>query len=141
MREFSDLSIRDWVAFIKSFTTPKLELGELWPLSASALLSVKLEILKPTASKSKDKKRHRKEGEGAEGAEAEPEEDDTSKRIRYKPNLKECEEFMIDCLEQMRQTTNAFLCLEKDLVTFLNLEDKSSFDLNPSFVWINEAKA
>ena len=25
MREFSDLSIKDWVAFIKSFTVPKLD--------------------------------------------------------------------------------------------------------------------
>ncbi len=25
MREFSDLSIKDWVAFIKSFTQPKLD--------------------------------------------------------------------------------------------------------------------
>ena len=43
---------------------------------------------------------------------------------------------MIDCLEQMRKTTNEFLRLEKDLVTFLNLPDRSSFDLSPDFVWI-----
>ena len=41
----------------------------------------------------------------------------------------------------MRQTTNAFLCLEKDLVTFLNLPDKSSFELSPDFIWIQDAKA
>ena len=28
MREFSDLSIKNWVAFIKSFTTPKLDQAE-----------------------------------------------------------------------------------------------------------------
>lgn len=44
MREFSDLSIRDWVAFIKSFTVPKLQKDELWGLSKEALISVKLEI-------------------------------------------------------------------------------------------------
>ena len=137
MREFSDLSIKNWVEFIRSFTTPKLDQGELWDLSKEALLSVKLEILKPTGKSKTNTKKKREEG--AEG-EAE-EEDDQAKRIRYKPNLKECEEFMIDCLEQMRRTTNEFLCLEKDLVTFLNLEDKSSFELSPDFVWINEAKA
>lgn len=41
----------------------------------------------------------------------------------------------------MRTTTNEFLCLEKDLVTFLTLPDKSSFNLSPDFVWINDAKA
>ena len=143
MREFSHLSIRDWVEFIKSFTVPKLDQGELWPLSAQALLSVKLEIIKPSKkANTKKKVTKTKNEDGVEvpdGAEAE--EDENSKRIRYKPNLKECEDFMIDCLEQMRKTTNEFLCLEKDLVTFLNLPDKSSFDLNPDFVWIQEAKA
>lgn len=58
MREFSDLSILNWVSFIKSFTNPKLDQGELWNLSTEALLTVKLEILKPVAQKdSKDKKR------------------------------------------------------------------------------------
>lgn len=105
MREFSDLSIKNWVKFIRSFTTPKLDQGELWDLSKEALLSVKLEILKPTGKSKTNTKKKREEG--AEG-EAE-EEDDQAKRIRYKPNLKECEEFMIDCLEQMRRTTNEFL--------------------------------
>jgi len=41
----------------------------------------------------------------------------------------------------MRKTTNEFLCLEKDLVTFLNLPDKSSFELVNDFVWIQDAKA
>ena len=47
---------------------------------------------------------------------------------------------MLGCLEQMRKTTNEFLCLEKDLVTFLNLPDKSSFDLNQDFIWLQEAR-
>jgi len=142
MREFSDLSIDNWVAFIKSFTVPNLDKGELWELSHEALLSVKLEILKPHTQKDdKKKKRVKKTEEGAEVAEVVEEEDENAKRIRYKPNLKECEEFMIDCLEQMRKTTNEFLCLEKDLVTFLNLPDKSSFELQSNFVWIEEAKA
>jgi len=141
MREFSDLSIRDWVAFIKSFTVPKLDQGELWDLSKEALLSVRLEIMKPVAAKDdKRKKKTVRKTEEAEG-DGEHEDEENAKRIRYKPNLKECEDFMIDCLEQMRKTTNDFLCLEKDLVTFLNLSDKSSFELSADFVWIQTAKA
>jgi len=48
---------------------------------------------------------------------------------------------MLDCLEQMRTTTNEFLCLEKDLVTFLNLPKKSSFELNNEFPWLVKARA
>ena len=144
MREFSDLSIKDWVNFIKSFTVPKLDKNELWDLSKEALLSVKLEILKPTVNKD-DKKKKRttkpKKEDAEDGEPQEEEEDDTLKRIRYKPNLKECEDFMLNCLEQMRGTTNDFLCLEKDLVTFLNLRDKSSFELSPDFPWLQEARS
>ena len=75
MREFSDLSISDWVSFIRSFTVPKLEQGELWDLSKEALLSVKLEILKPVAKEDKKKRKPAKKEEGE--AEADPEEDDT----------------------------------------------------------------
>ena len=122
---------------------PKLDKNELWDLSKEALLSVKLEILKPTVNKDDKKKKRttKKKEDDAEGEAQEEEEDDTQKRIRYKPNLKECEEFMLNCLEQMRGTTNDFLCLEKDLVTFLNLRDKSSFELQPDFPWLQEARA
>ena len=40
----------------------------------------------------------------------------------------------------MRKTTNEFLCLEKDLVTFLNLPDRSSFELTTDFPWLKEAR-
>lgn len=57
MREFADMSIKDWVSFIRSFTIPDLEKGELWAHSHEALLSVKLEILKPSKADDKKKKR------------------------------------------------------------------------------------
>ena len=112
-------------------------------MSREALISVKLEILKPVATKDTKKRKTVKKTD-AEDPDAEPvveEEDDQAKRIRYKPNLKECEDFMLGCLEQMRITTNEFLCLEKDLVTFLNLPDKSSFELNKEFPWLEEARS
>ena len=40
----------------------------------------------------------------------------------------------------MRKTTNDFVCLEKDLVTFLNLEDQPSFELSQDFIWLQEAR-
>ena len=118
MREFSDNSIKDWVNFIKSFTVPKTEKGELWDLSQEALLSVKLEILKPSSKDDKNKKKTKDKDE------------DDGKKIRYQPNLQECESFILECLEKMRLTTNEFGQLEKDLVTFLNLPQKSSFELS-----------
>ena len=143
MREFSDMSIKDWVAFIKSFTVPKLDKGELWDLSKEALLTVKLEILKPVATKDTKKKPKpvKKNEDDPDAEDGAGEEDDQGKRIRYKPNLKECEDFVLGCLEQMRKTTNEFLCLEKDLVTFLNLPDKPSFELNSDFPWLQDARA
>ena len=75
MREFSDMSIKDWVAFIKSFTVPKAEKGELWDISKEALLSVKLEILKPVATKDTKKKRTTKKNEEGEDGEADEEDD------------------------------------------------------------------
>ena len=38
LREFVSTSILDWVAFVKTFTIPKYENGELWGLSHSPLL-------------------------------------------------------------------------------------------------------
>ncbi len=81
MREFADSSIKDWVAFIKSFTVPKG--NELWELSKEALLCVKLEILKPSIKDDK-KKRNKTVKKTSDIAEEEEEPvDDTAKRIRY----------------------------------------------------------
>lgn len=100
MREFSDMSIKDWVGFIRGFTVPKPEKGELWDLSREALLSIKLEIIKPVASKDSKKKRAVKKTDDDPDAENPvEEEDDQAKRIRYKPKISDCEDFMLGCLE------------------------------------------
>ena len=78
MREFADSSIKDWVAFIKSFTVPKE--GELWNVSKEALLCVKLEILKPSI---KDSKKKRSTIPRKPEDPEEEEQDDNAKRIRY----------------------------------------------------------
>ena len=46
---------------------------------------------------------------------------------------------MLGCLEQMRVTTNQFAMLEKDLVTFLGLPEKPSFELSNEFPWLIDA--
>ena len=68
------------------------------------------------------------------------EDEDSLIKVRYQPNLSDCEGFVLDCLEKMRTTTNEFGQLEKDLVTFLNLPQKSSFELPSDFKWLVEAR-
>ena len=42
LREFVRLSITDWVEFIKSFTVPKYDLGQLWTISHTPMIVVHL---------------------------------------------------------------------------------------------------
>ena len=60
LREFVSTSIHDWVAFVKSFTVPKYQNDELWPLSQTSLLQINLSVIKPHASKSKEEKKKKK---------------------------------------------------------------------------------
>lgn len=56
LRSFVKQSIDDWVSFIKSFTLPKYNLGELWARSPTPMLVISLSYKKP----SKDKRPRRK---------------------------------------------------------------------------------
>jgi hypothetical protein len=51
LRNFVRQSINDWVSFIKSFTLPKYEKGELWTRSATPLLVISLSYKKPEGKK------------------------------------------------------------------------------------------
>ena len=51
LRNFVRQSIDDWVAFIKSFTLPSYELGELWTRSTTPLLNITLDYKKPNEKK------------------------------------------------------------------------------------------
>jgi hypothetical protein len=44
LREFVRQSIDDWVGFIKSFTKPNYEKGELWELSHTQMVTIHLSI-------------------------------------------------------------------------------------------------
>lgn len=57
LRNFVKQSIDDWVGFIKSFTLPKYDQGELWARSPTPLLIIHLSQKKPNQ---KGKKPRRK---------------------------------------------------------------------------------
>ena len=56
LREFVDLSIKDWVEFIKVFTFPDETKKELWKVNDRPLVIVHLSIKKKVVKKGKDKK-------------------------------------------------------------------------------------
>lgn len=69
LREFVDLSIKDWVEFIKLFTIPNLGNDELWKINEHPFVVIHLSI-KKKEKKKKDKKKEKKKDEKApEGAE------------------------------------------------------------------------
>jgi hypothetical protein len=57
LREFVDLSIKDWVEFIKLFTIPNLANDELWKINEHPFVVIHLSIKKKDKKKSKDKKK------------------------------------------------------------------------------------
>jgi len=58
--------------------------------------------------------------------------------------LKACGDFITGALKIMQDINNEFASLEKDLVTFLKYEEKSSFKLTEEFPedyqWIVDAR-
>ena len=136
LREFVSTSITDWVAFVKSFTVPKYEQDELWPLSQNSLLQINLSIVRPKVdSKEKDKKKKKKGSESSAGED---------KQISFNPSLSQCRQFIIGALKTMQDINNDFASLEKDLVTFLKYDEKPSFKLTEEFKedyqWIVDAR-
>jgi hypothetical protein len=87
LRQFVSLSITDWVEFIKLFTMPDPNSGELWRVNDQPLFIIHLRI-KKREKKKKDKKKTDKKNEKEE--EEEEEVDDEKYRIIYKPSIKEC---------------------------------------------------
>ncbi len=51
MRNFVKQSIDDWVSFIKSFTVPDYNKGELWALNPTPMLVISLSYKKPQKDK------------------------------------------------------------------------------------------
>jgi len=92
LREFTQMSIEDWVNFIKNYTVPKYDKGELWPLQTEPMITIKLHIDKPKkSSKTKSKKK--------EGDPAAPAEDEDRKTIIYSPSLERCQDYLCSCID------------------------------------------
>lgn len=73
LRDFVSTSITDWVDFIKSFTLPKYDEGQLWKRSSTPMVVINL----------KEKKMAKKKGQNT---------------IEYSPSLEECANFMTSAL-------------------------------------------
>jgi len=113
LRDFVNTSIKDWVDFIKSFTLPKYEDGQLWKRSSTPMLVINLD------KKSKGKK--------------------TPTTIEFSPSIAECASFMTSALDRIQESTNAVLTFENDLMTFLELQPSPTFRLTPDFAWVADA--
>lgn len=95
LREFVQISINDWVDFIKYFTDPNLSNDELWRVNECPLVQIHLSVKKKDKKKKGEKKpkKEKKEGEevGPEGEIPVDDEDDEDKnRVVYSPSPEEC---------------------------------------------------
>lgn len=123
LRNFVKTSIDDWIGFLRSFTVPKYEAGELWQRSLTPLLIVNLSYKRPE----KDKRPRRKkidENLDPEALQAEldaraKEDEEYMTKLEYSPSLEHCHQFMQFGLQMIIDSTNAVNCLESDLMSSL----------------------
>mmetsp|Transcript_43579 Transcript_43579/g.42086 ORF Transcript_43579/g.42086 Transcript_43579/m.42086 type:complete len:392 (-) Transcript_43579:3081-4256(-) len=146
LREFVRLSIDDWVNFIKSFTKPKIERGELWKVQNTPMIVIHLSFkmyAKAKKDKDKDKDKKEKDKKKKKGEEEKKEEEeikDDQNRIAYQPNLEKCGLFFHSALKKITNTTNIIYNLENDLMPFLQKEIKvPNFSIDGEFPWIKDA--
>jgi len=141
LREFVNISINDWVNFIKYFTNPNLSNDELWSINDAPMVVVHLSIKKKDKKKGKEKKKAKKEGaEGEEEGEgAAEEEEDDKNRVTFKPTLEQCREFVVGSMDMIIASTNNVNNLECDLMPFLMKEGKPNFPIDKNFPWIENA--
>jgi hypothetical protein len=134
LREFVDLSIKDWVEFIKLFTIPNLSNDELWKINEHPFVVIHLSIKKKDKKKKDKKKVVKKDEKAPEGAEAVPEaeesEEDEKNRIIYKPSIEECQEYVLSSMEMVIDSTNSVNGLESDLMPFLQKNPNPNFKID-----------
>lgn len=139
LRDFVQLSINDFVDFIKNFTIPKEVKNELWKVESSPFIIIHLSIHKK-AKKSKDnKKKDKKTKEDEKEEEEAPENEDDKNRVIYKPSLDECKEFILNSMNMIISSTNQINDLESDLMPFLQKTGHPNFKIDSDFPWIKEA--
>lgn len=110
LREFVKQSIDDWVSFIKSFTKPNYEKGELWKLTNSQMLIIHLNV-------HNSKKKKKEKGKHDDSPDKYADIPDNS--IILKPSLDECAEFLQSAFDKIISATNNVKFLEAELMPFL----------------------
>jgi hypothetical protein len=121
LREFVQISIDDWVEFIKYFTMPDLNNDQLWKVNETPFLVIHLSVRKKDKKKKgADKKKTDKKNDSKapEAAEEEEEEDDSNKVV-YKPSIQQCQEFVTNSMNMIIKSTNKVYNLESNLMPFL----------------------
>jgi hypothetical protein len=114
LRDFVKNSVDNWVSFIRSFTVPNYDAGELWARSNTPLMTIHLAVRKP---KDKKQKPRRKQQITEEMEEEEKEaileqwaleDEEYMTKIEYAPTLEQTQEFLVEALNKIVSTTNKF---------------------------------
>jgi hypothetical protein len=96
LRDFVKNSIDNWVSFIRSFTMPNYDEGELWARCNTPLLTIHLAVRKPKDKKSKPKRRQQITDDMEEEQKQEIlaqwaiEDEEYMNKIEYAPSLQQC---------------------------------------------------
>jgi hypothetical protein len=144
LRNFVKQSIYDWVGFIKSFTLPNYDKGELWARSPTPMLVISLSYRKP----SKDKKPRRKpiseelteEEVAAELEKRAKEDEEFMYRLEYHPTPEKCHSFLQGALQMIINSTNQVTDLESDLMKSLMGVSRANFPIDKAFPWVTDAQ-
>ena len=132
IRDFVKNSIDDWVEFIRSFTKPNYERGELWKISTTPLIVIHLTV---HVNKKSKKEKHKSETLREEIA-------DNS--VILEPSIAKCSDFIRSAFNKIIQTTNQIKFLEPELMPFLKdqeEEEDSDDGKNPKKKEIEDIKA
>jgi hypothetical protein len=140
LREFVDLSINEWVNFIKLFTSPNLSQDELWKVNSFPFIVIHLSVKKKEKKKKDKKKKKDDKATDAPGEEEKEESDDEDKnRVIYQPSLEDCQKHVLSSMDMVIDASNSVNSLEADLMPFLQKKHKSNFSIDQEFPWIAEA--
>jgi hypothetical protein len=131
LREFVRVSVEDWTAFIKSFTVPNLERGELWKIQTTPMIVIHLNFKMAEGKDDKKKKKTVKK--------TEDESEGEGNKVNYFPKLEKCKDFYRNALKMVVTSTNKVCNLEDDLMPFLQKEKLPNFPITEEFPWIVEA--
>jgi hypothetical protein len=144
LREFVDLSIKEWVNFIKLFTSPNLSQDELWKVNSFPFIVIHLSV-KKKEKKKKDKKKKKDDKTGDVPAEEEKDEsdDEDKNRVIYSPSLEDCQSHILNSMDMVIDASNSVNSLEADLMPFLQKKHQANFDIgkedDQGAQWISEA--